>query len=465
MDAVLTRLIRQLAPWTALAALVAKSVVTATAPLSNSDTFFHLRIGAEFLDGWRPWSPQSLGTPGTADWIPTQWLSQVALAAIDRHLGTTGLAAFYGILLISVVITWYAAARSVADPLGAALVTGLAFLAAGSALSLRPQVVSYLLMTCTVAIWLRARQGAKPPWLLIPLVWLWAMVHGMWIVGVAVSGLLAVGATLDRSLPRRALWVPLAMAIACAATPAGPRLYLAIFDVNSRADYFGEWGPPSLVSASGLAAVALLVAVVAAFLGERRATAWDIAIMVCGLGLLIYSARTVPLAAALLVIPAAGHLQQWIGAPARAGQAERWGVGLGAGCAGLALVSLLALRPPGPPTATEPFLKSLNGLAEGTTLLTDSDMGGFLLWSDPRLHIPVHGYADMYTDEELRDLNDLLHLAPHWVDTLNALHANYALLRDSTPLRAALSDRGWTPVVRGEGRVLLKRPAAEQAPR
>src|SRR4051794_38575352 len=52
----------------------------ASRPMTNNDTYFHLRFGEEFLDG--VWSLRHPGSPtsfGTNDWVPTQWLPQVAM--------------------------------------------------------------------------------------------------------------------------------------------------------------------------------------------------------------------------------------------------------------------------------------------------------------------------------------------------------------------------------------------------
>ena len=47
-------------PTLVLVATVTALVLAAALPLSNTDTYFHLRFGHEFLAGW------SLGDPGTA---------------------------------------------------------------------------------------------------------------------------------------------------------------------------------------------------------------------------------------------------------------------------------------------------------------------------------------------------------------------------------------------------------------
>ena len=66
-------------------------------PLTNTDTYFHLRFGHEFLDGgWSLCDPGSVSSFGTNDWVPTQWLPQVVMAQIEDWFGLAGVAWFQG---------------------------------------------------------------------------------------------------------------------------------------------------------------------------------------------------------------------------------------------------------------------------------------------------------------------------------------------------------------------------------
>lgn len=452
------RRLRTAAPAVALLVLLAHLVRTAAAPLQNSDTYFHLRLGEEFLGGWLPWAPGHLSDASSAHWVPTQWLSEVGLALVERTGGLPALAVLYGVLLLSAVLVWYATARRRADPLAAALVTALTVVAAGPALSLRPQLLSFVLATVTVAWWNSARSTGRVPWGLVPLGWVWAMTHGMWILGVGASLVLAAGAVAERRLDRRALLVPAGMLAGAALTPAGPRLVTAVLEVNSRAEYFGEWGAPRLTEPDGLAAMALLAACVLPMLGRRPAATYELAVVLVGMTFLVYSSRTVPVAAAVLVPLAAERLQAQIGARTRVGRPERWLLTAGT-AAGVICVSLIApARADLAPAAVTAFDERLDALPPGATVLTDSDVGGFLLWARPDLEVPVHGYGDVYTDSELERLDDLFRLAPGWGDQVRRLHPDAALLPEDAPLRAALEERGWTAATRAEGRVYLVAP-------
>ena len=100
-------------------------------PLSNTDTYFHLRFGHEFLTGnWSLTDPGSVTTFGTDDWVPTQWLPQVVMAQLEDWFGLAGVAWLSGLLYLALALTLWTIARRHASPLAAAPVTVVAIIAA-----------------------------------------------------------------------------------------------------------------------------------------------------------------------------------------------------------------------------------------------------------------------------------------------------------------------------------------------
>ena len=100
-------------------------------PLTNTDTYFHLRFGHEFLTGnWSLSDPGSVTTFGTNDWVPTQWLPQVVMAQLEDWFGLAGVAWLSGLIYLSLAFTLWVVARRHASPLVAAPVTVVAILAA-----------------------------------------------------------------------------------------------------------------------------------------------------------------------------------------------------------------------------------------------------------------------------------------------------------------------------------------------
>ena len=88
-----------LLPGTILFITMASLTWHAAMPLTNTDTYFHLRFGHEFLDGgWTLRDPGSVSSFGTNDWVPTQWLPQVVMAQLEDWFGLAGVAWFQGLL-------------------------------------------------------------------------------------------------------------------------------------------------------------------------------------------------------------------------------------------------------------------------------------------------------------------------------------------------------------------------------
>jgi hypothetical protein len=450
-------------PWLVLAGILVSLLVNTARPLSNTDTYFHLRFGHEFLHGWSLRHPGSVSTFATADWVPTQWLSEVVMAKTEDWWGLAGVAWLSGLLQVLLFLGVYAAARDHADPLVAMPVTALALFAMQNGLSMRPQVVSYLLTTVVVAAWLRTVDDHRMRWWLVPLVWLWAMLHGMWPVALMVGAVATVGLALDRAPARvvgRAAAVTVACAVAAAVTPVGPALYGGVVAVGDRASFFAEWMPPDWISwESGGFAVLLAATLVG--LWRRGENTWTETLLVALAGVFAaYSVRTVPVGAAMLAPLAAGPLQAFLGPRKPVATRERWAV---VGSSALALVILgLAVphtsdQPMSEPAWTGP---ALGALPPGTKVLNDWGLGGYLMWRYPQLDLVMHGYGDTFTTAELNRNNDLLLVRPGWQRQLRETGARVAVLRPRTLLASELITlEDWRIVHASDSLEMLEAPA------
>jgi len=297
----LLRLARRFLPPLALLTILVSLVVNCARPLTNTDTYFHLRFGEEFLNGWSLRHPGSVSTFATRDWVPTQWLSEIVMTRTEQWFGLAGLAWFSGLLEILLFLGVYAAVRGRAEPLVALPLTGVALYSMQSGLSMRPQVLSYLLVTVVVAAWLRTLDDGRARWWLVPLVWLWAMVHGMWPVALVIGAVATLGLLLDgrpRAVVLRSAGVTVACAVAAGLTPVGPSLYGAVLTVSSRARYFAEWLPPTWTSWSSIGFIVLFVVTLAGLLLRGTNTWTETLLVALGGVFAAYADRTVPVGAA-----------------------------------------------------------------------------------------------------------------------------------------------------------------------
>jgi hypothetical protein len=441
-------------------------VVEAAAPLHNTDTYFHLRFGHEFLAGhWSLRHPGSVSSFATADWVPTQWLSQVVMAQVEEWFGLAGVAWLSGLLFLSLAMAAYWACRRWAEPLVAAVLVALMLVACSTGLSMRPQMVSYVLVVVTTATWLRARESGRVPWLLVPMTWVWSMSHGMYPVGIVIGLVATLGLALDHDLPRRTLLrmaaVPILSALVTLATPVGPGLFPAVLRVSGRAQYFYEWDPPDFTRPVDLVLLLLLALAVVPRLRRPERLPWfDLALL--GLAALwaVYSQRTVPVSACLVAPLAAAALQPWLGSWPAVPRRERLLV-LGGYAAALAVLAAVVPHTADRPRPEPAWLDgALRDLPAGTVVLNDQGLGGYLMWAYPQLDLVIHGYGDTYTDAELERNADIDAGRGGWLADVRATRAAYALLRPGSPLAYNLRDvEHWRVVEVGGDLELLEPPA------
>jgi hypothetical protein len=448
--------------------LLGAVAVYATRPLSNNDTYFHLRFGQEFLHHWTPWHPGSVTSAGTADWVPTSWLSELAMAKAEDLVGLGGVAWLYGGSVLLYAFVLFRACRRFAPATVAAMITMAALLGSSQFISARPQVLSYALIALTVDAWLQTADDHRPRWWLIMVAWLWTMLHGMWPIGIVVGLVACVGLALQR-VPRRVLArcaaIPAASLVISLATPMGPALFHAVFAVGARAQYFTEWGPPDVTQpAPAVVAVMVGVLVVA---GLRRGVAnWvHVALIALALGSLVYSARTTPVAGAIAAPLLAAAVAPWLPTRLPVDRVERRAV-----AASLAvLVALLAVADTGrastPPTLPTWLDAEMASLPAETKVLNDDLLGGPFMWRYPRLDFLYSGYGDVYTLDELEAKTDLFKLNPGWQHVLASLGTDYALLPPEARLTDALEhQQGWRALHESPELVMLVAPGVRRSP-
>ena len=365
--------LRTVVAYALLGSVFAVLVRIASLPLINNDTYFHLRFGHEFLDGWSLRHPGSVSTFATQDWVPTQWLPQIVMAKAEDVFGLAGVAWLAGLLFLSLALALYVACRRHAEPLVSVFLVMLTLVACTPGMSMRPQQISYLMVVVTVSTWLGVRDSGRTPWLLVPLTWVWTMCHGMWPVGIVIGFVAVAGLALDggrsRSTLAKLLAVPVLSVVASLLTPVGPGLFSAVLQVNSRAEYFYEWSPADFtrfytVVLLGLLALALVPRV------RRGTIPWfDLALI--GLACLwaLYSLRTVPVAACMAAPLAAAALQPGLGGRPSAPRGERLVV-LAAYVAALGTLALVVPHTADRPRETPSWLDArLGDLPAGTKLV------------------------------------------------------------------------------------------------
>lgn len=429
----------------------------------NADTYFHLRMGDEFLTHWTPWAPGSLTPYASRNWLPSQWLSQIAMASTEKFLGLEGVVWLSGAVMIAYAVVVLRACRRESSLLVATTLTMIVMAASTPSLSARPQVISFVLTAVTVSAWLRTSRDSHVRWWLIPLTWLWVMLHGMWLVGISISVVAALGHVLDGGSDWRrrlkVLGVPVGSALLAAVTPMGPGIYGAVLLVGSRSDYFNEWDPPTLTDPPTSMMLALVLGALLVRMRRDRDLWTPDLMLLTGLAWGIYSGRTVPVAAVIGAVLLARQLRTASPFRVASRRESRIVVAIGLLAAlGLASVSASAQAEPSRPQWLDDRLEAM---PRDTPIFSDLQFGGYLLWRYPDITTIAHGYADMYTTEELDLISDVSSVDAGWDDALRDLGAQYVLLGPDEPLTYALTHSAGWRVLETSDRVLLLAPPVD----
>ena len=225
----------------------------------------------------------------------------MALAAILGGLAAVAL--LWKISLIAFFAVLVVACRDRGTALQSVIGASGAWLGSSASLGPRPQVVSFIFCAITVMMWLRTASDLKARWWLVPLTWIWACSHGMWILGPLIGAVVILGLLLDghgfASL-RKMMLVPALSVLVAAATPVGPQLLLAPLSVRQYAPFVSEWAPANLVSIHMGTTIGMLVLVAVIWVRKGTPNSWTRVLLWCmALGWTLLYARTVAVGAVL----------------------------------------------------------------------------------------------------------------------------------------------------------------------
>jgi len=250
-----------------LALTVFAAALWPVALLNDSDTWWHLSAGDWIVSHGAvphadPFSWSVAGKP----WIAHEWLSEALMSRACVLAGWPGLMVLTAAAAaLTVCLLAREAARSMSG-----LALGLLVLGGGALFGPHLLARPHMLAAPVMVMWFAALVHNKgvPPWHVLPLMTLWANMHGSFIAGIALSLPFAVEAVLASAKRTRTagLWAAfLALGILAAGlTPFGldgllfPLRLLTMPDV----DGIGEWSPVDLARPQPLLIAVLAFALV-----------------------------------------------------------------------------------------------------------------------------------------------------------------------------------------------------------
>ncbi len=428
-----------------MAVLVFAAVMWPAALLNDSDTWWHLSAGDWIVaHGSVPHADPFSWTFTGKPWVAHEWLSEVLMSRAFAVAGWPGVMLLTAVAAASGV---FLLAREVARHL-----TGLSLwlLVLGAAALFGPHLLArpHILVVPVMVAWFAALTRSRTPsWAALPLMVLWANMHGSFIAGIALIVPFAAEAVLAAADRRKAAvaWVVfIAAGLACALiTPFGVDGLLFPFKLLTMSDTagIGEWRPldlahpqPLLVALFAFGAVwvmrrpkltlirrLVLLALLAASLHQQRQEML--------LAILAPLLLAKPLGRALCQTPAPIKASPWLLLP-------------------IAALATLRLATPleAPVNVLDPTV-ALSHLPAGLSsqrVFNAYDFGGYLIRAG--VHPLIDSRADLYGQAFLDHYADLAQGgAPQFKAELDRDHIAWTMLKPGSAMATTMDHMpGWT---------------------
>ena len=396
------------APWIAALAMLSLALF-APGVLNDGDTPMHIGAGNWMIDhraipSVDPFSFTRAGAP----WVAHEWLAELVMATAFRLAGWSGVLAATA---LAASLAVFNLARHLGRRLPAGATTVLLVLAAGCFtpdLLARPHILALPVFEAWTAGLFAARdENRPPPWRLLPLMVLWANLHGGFIIGLALVGPLAIEAALTQPARWRGIavsWGGFLLAATCAAllTPHGLTGLIFPFQL-ARMDGLsdiGEWRPTDF----GTLTVFELILVAGLYVTLSRPVRLPptrIVILLVLMHMALQHTRHQMLVGVIVPLLLAGPFGAAL-ATNDGSRARAWRI---AGTLGIA--ALLVARLTVPVVASDSPSTPVSALAHvppafaQSPVFNEYDFGGFLIFAHVRPFID--GRADMYGSAFLRE--------------------------------------------------------------
>lgn len=428
--------------------------------LADPDTFWQIKVGQWILvNSVVPRADIFSFTMQGQPWISTQWLAQACYAFAFSVAGWAGPVV---LTAASIAAAFALLARFLERRLDTfvVLVLLLAALAIASPHFLvRPHALAMPVMVAWVAgLIATADRGGTPSFWLLPLMALWANLHGSFVFGLVLIGAIGLDAMMNVGRPARArlllrwfVFGLVALAASCL-TPYGWDSLLAarnILNLGAALSMITEWRPADFARFGAFEGVLLLGLGAALFKGLKLPL-MRIVLMLGLLHMALASARNATVLALLspivLVAPLAARFGGAV-VPSPNGARLRSLVALAALVPIIAMTTFVIVASRyAPPSGIAPAVAALKERGV-SRVLNDYDFGGYLIWAG--VPVAIDGRTELYGERFMVELDRAMTLkSPDALfDVLKLHRIDATLLWRRTPA-AQLLDHvdGWKKV-------------------
>jgi hypothetical protein len=417
-----------LTPWIGI-------VVGASRPIRDNSFLWHVRAGELQLAAGRVITTDPFSfTRGGETWRTQSWLADLLYGSLENATG--GLAWVPWLLIICgglvLALVGYLAFRRSPDPLPVALALVILMWLGLPNLVPRPVLFSLVLLALLMVV-----LDTETDWPLPLILWVWAGVHGSFVLGL---GLLVLDALRRRLNWRRTVGrVGVALvAVSLTAHGLGVWAMLASFLKNRGAlDFISEWAAPDLLSLAVAPYVLVVVAVLVASASGRieMGELWVVAPM------LVFG-----LTSARAIMPAAIVLTPFVVSVWRPTETAVE-VSTGSGRLNLVIAASLVVMPLIAVAGfsgldTERFPVEAAAYLDATEVWHDDATGGYLIYAD-RLPVFVDDRAELYGAEFFREFVDTRRGTPVWEVAFERYGIQQALVASDAGLAGVLTAEGW----------------------
>ena len=438
--------------------------------LNDSDTYWQIAVGQWILDhGALPRvDVYSFTKPGEV-WISSSWLAQILYAVSYNLAGWAGpIVVAAGAIAATFALLAHLLERRIPSTY-AVLVALTAMVLSTPHFLARPHVLAMPVMVAWAYGLMTASERRQPPsvWLL-PLIALWANLHGGFLFGLVLAGAFAIDALWNaepsQRKPLALRWgvFGLAALAACCFTPYGWEAILAsrkILDLGELLRLLSEWMPAdfSKLSPFELTILALIAAML--YLGVKLSPP-RIALVLGLLHMALSHGRNVEVFALLLPIVVLTPVsQQFALQPTRSGRITLVSVAMLAVTLGMSTWALAAHQMYSPPKSQSPAAAVEAIKAHNLRrVLNDRAFGGYLIWR--QMPVFIDGRAELYGEKftmayynavQLKDVSQFL-------DLLREYAIDALLLQPGMPATGLLDQLGaWRRVYADDVAVLYVR--------
>jgi hypothetical protein len=426
--------------WALIAALFALAGALALCLDRFHNGDFYLSLGSGRFIAQHGFATQdpfaTIAQGGT--WLNQQWLSELAFFRLSQLLGPTGLTVLYAFLITAPLALLLWLCRRKGWPM---LVAVAAFYFPGLLAVIHPRAAGFtvVIFSLLVALVIATRRGRAesaegPRWWLplaiLGLFALWANLHGGFVAGLLLLGLVTIGLAIDHwrgvpgTLPLSRIAALGALALLAAvtvtvSTPLGSAIWSYLLSFQNQAISLASTEWQSALGTPLAVLYLCLAAAFAAWMWVRSPRPRRVTTLLVTAGFLVfagYSIRNIVFVGPILALQVAWTAPNRDPGPLRLPVAF-----IGSAAAAATLIWAVVLGPArDDPTLGFPVAEY--AIAHPPTkgrIVTYAGVGSYINWRSPRTPVVINGWLEHFTAQQLRD--------------------NYAVLRGDAPdLRGAV---------------------------